>query len=297
MADETDVTGNVNYTLTAKELRAGKYKSAEFVEDSSDLEDLPENNLPRVSPETKCLKGKIKSKEVSYNVLFQLTYWIHSFGTKPRASLKSPLKKRQKTVAHDNEDTVSGHALTNSESKTKDSDSDNQPVSILDDDSKPRTSGDKSRMKKINSSKSKGEVSDKHDAMIKKLKSLVHACGVRKPWVKEFKDMPKPAQQIKKLREILTELGMTGRMSMEQAKRIKAERELAQELEDVKSFEQSMLKSSRGRIAESSLRPSLKQTHSEDEDSENDVDLKHRRRKIPPSRSIDAFIGSESDDD
>lgn len=45
-----------------------------------------------------------------------------------------------------------------------------------------------------------------------------------------FQDLDTPQQQIKKLKEILTDLGMTGRMSMEQAKAIKEKRELAQEL-------------------------------------------------------------------
>ena len=38
------------------------------------------------------------------------------------------------------------------------------------------------------------------------------------------------SQQIRKLKEMLSELGMSGRMSLEQAKSIKAKRELAQEL-------------------------------------------------------------------
>ncbi|KAG6878779.1 hypothetical protein C0993_008078 [Termitomyces sp. T159_Od127] len=259
MADERNAADSVNHPVTSKG-QAGKYKSAEFVEDSSDLEELPEDNLTRVSPETKFSRGKIKSKE-------------------PRTPLKSPLKKRRKTAANDNEGTVDGHTLTDSGSATKKSDeSDNDMASLPDDSPKPkkaRTSGDKSRIKK-----SKDEISDKHNATIKKLKSLVHACGVRKPWVKVFKDIPKPTQQIKKLREILTELGMTGRMSMEQAKRIRAEREIAQELADVKSFEQSMLKSSRGRVTEAVLRPSLKHADLEDEDSEEEDGPKHRRRKV-----------------
>jgi len=45
-----------------------------------------------------------------------------------------------------------------------------------------------------------------------------------------FQNLDTPQQQIKKLKEILTDLGMTGRMSMEQAKAIKEKRELAQEL-------------------------------------------------------------------
>lgn len=56
------------------------------------------------------------------------------------------------------------------------------------------------------------------------------ACGVRKQWAREFKDLTLPSEQIKRLREILAELGMEGRLSMEKAKEIKAKRELAKEL-------------------------------------------------------------------
>ncbi len=60
--------------------------------------------------------------------------------------------------------------------------------------------------------------------------SFVLACGVRKVWAKVFQGMDQPSQQIKKLKEILADLGMTSRMSLEQAKAIRAKRELAQEL-------------------------------------------------------------------
>lgn len=60
--------------------------------------------------------------------------------------------------------------------------------------------------------------------------ALVLACGVRKVWSKVFQGLDTSSQQIKKLKEILRELGMTGRMSMEQAKAIRERRELAQEL-------------------------------------------------------------------
>ncbi len=42
--------------------------------------------------------------------------------------------------------------------------------------------------------------------------------------------MDKPSQQIKKLKEMLSDFGMKGRYSMEQAKAIREKRELAQEL-------------------------------------------------------------------
>jgi hypothetical protein len=58
----------------------------------------------------------------------------------------------------------------------------------------------------------------------------VVACGVRKIWKKEFADLDTPSGQIKRLKEILKDLGMTGRLTLEKAKAIKAEREFAQEL-------------------------------------------------------------------
>lgn len=56
------------------------------------------------------------------------------------------------------------------------------------------------------------------------------ACGVRRVWAKEFKDLERHSDQIKRLKQILADLGMTGRMSLEQAKAIREKRELAQEL-------------------------------------------------------------------
>ena len=61
--------------------------------------------------------------------------------------------------------------------------------------------------------------------------SFVTACGVRKVWSREFKDiLDDKAAQIRRLKSILADLGMSGRLSMEKAKAIRAKRELAQEL-------------------------------------------------------------------
>lgn len=59
---------------------------------------------------------------------------------------------------------------------------------------------------------------------------------MRKVWSKVFQDLDTPSQQIKKLKEILADLGMSGRMSVEQAKGIKAKRELEQELRGFHPF-------------------------------------------------------------
>ena len=67
------------------------------------------------------------------------------------------------------------------------------------------------------------------------LQNFVNACGVRKVWSREFKDMDEAAQ-VQRLWDMLRELGMTGRLSLEKAKAIRAKRELAQELGAGSSF-------------------------------------------------------------
>ncbi|KAJ3824598.1 hypothetical protein F5880DRAFT_1558578 [Lentinula raphanica] len=112
----------------------------------------------------------------------------------------------------------------------------------------------------------------KDEETIKRLKSFVNACGVRKVWSKVFKDISdSPSKQIALLRKMLAELGMTGRLSLEQAKAIKERRELASELADVQSFEQSMKnqtsRSSRASKKETSDAESEKSSDEEDEEN------------------------------
>ena len=53
---------------------------------------------------------------------------------------------------------------------------------------------------------------------------------MRKVWAKEFKNIDSKSEQIRHLKRMLSDLGMSGRMSMEQAKAIKEKREFEQEL-------------------------------------------------------------------
>lgn len=123
-------------------------------------------------------------------------------------------------------------------------------------------------------------------------------------WSKEFKDLDKPSDQIRRLRQILADLGMTGRMSMDQAKVIREKREFAQELgafavacprlqaetipcpshtkhdfvEDVQEFAQKMEAAGRRRAQKSDAA---------EEAGLNDSDVEappKRRVSVPPSR-------------
>ncbi|KAJ6557336.1 hypothetical protein DFH09DRAFT_543271 [Mycena vulgaris] len=131
----------------------------------------------------------------------------------------------------------------------------------------------------------KGPELSKDEETIKRLKSLVLACGVRRVWAKVFKDVDQPSQQIRMLKEILADLGMSGRMSLEQAKAIKEKRELAQELEDVQAF------------AAAATRPKLTKASQEEEEEESEEEEHPAKRKMNARRSIMAFLEDQSDED
>lgn len=102
---------------------------------------------------------------------------------------------------------------------------------------------------------------------------------------------------------------MSGRMSLEQAKAIKAKREFARELEDIKDFEKKVVGGSEDRPS------SRKDSEASDEDESNDEEDKPRKKRIVgPSctsfdpfamltlpqnarNSINAFLGDQSDED
>ncbi|KAF9530323.1 hypothetical protein CPB83DRAFT_174704 [Crepidotus variabilis] len=145
----------------------------------------------------------------------------------------------------------------------------------------------------------------KDEETIKKLKGLVFACGQRKAWSKVFQGLDTSQQQIKKLKEMLTDLGMTGRMSMEQARAIKEKREFEQELEDVKAFAKAVEgRSSRSRGG--SGKGKSKESESEDgeaaapneiEDKSDDEDDAPRKRSVTARKSIMAFLQDQSSDE
>ncbi|OJA08073.1 hypothetical protein AZE42_02235 [Rhizopogon vesiculosus] len=122
-------------------------------------------------------------------------------------------------------------------------------------------------------------------------KAMVVACGVRKVWKKEFADLDTPSEQIKRLKEILKDLGMSGRLSLEKAKSIRAKRELAQELKDVQEF------------AETSRRREMRKENgvSENEDlgseSDDEDDTPPIKKKRTAGASILAFLQDQSDEE
>jgi len=73
------------------------------------------------------------------------------------------------------------------------------------------------------------KTSQKEEEELARLKSFVFKCGVRKIWKKELEGLSTPAS-IAKVKQILEELGLEGRPSLEKCKRIKESREYAEEM-------------------------------------------------------------------
>ncbi|KAN0109130.1 hypothetical protein V8E52_009652 [Russula decolorans] len=156
---------------------------------------------------------------------------------------------------------------------------------------------------KPNRSKQTSHTLSKDEETIKRLKSLVVACGVRKQWARELDGMNVNAQ-IAHIRKILSDLGMVGRPSMEQAREIRAQRELAQELDDVQKFERAIV-SGKPFKTENTTRRLAKRGDSK-ADNANDISGPGSESESvdrePPKmnnarRSIMAFLQDQSSDD
>lgn len=142
----------------------------------------------------------------------------------------------------------------------------------------------------------------KEEETIKELKALVWACGVRKMWAKELNGLDLDSQ-IVHIRKMLRDLGMKGRMSMEQASRIRDRREFAQELDDVQRFGRAVAAGKPFETEGTSKRVSKRggdkdkiPDDASDQDSESASD---RQQPVVNNarKSIMAFLQDQSSDD
>ncbi|KAJ8516518.1 hypothetical protein ONZ45_g6189 [Pleurotus djamor] len=243
-----------------------------------------------------------------------------------KSAVKETKVLRTLSMIPTNEDASMQSATTSSppRSKTATAVSKAEPQSesemsvLFDEPPKPKRAAKSSTSKtKVSRAKAaSGSKLTKDEETIKKLKSFVVACGVRKVWSKVFADIERPSQQISKLKEILAELGMTGRLSIEKAKAIREKRELAQELgidspsvtpeffiadvaspEDVKDFDKavnSVSKSRGGAKKKVAASSDTEERAASDSESEEEVTVK---RKSNARASIMAFLADQSDEE
>ncbi|TPX40502.1 hypothetical protein SeMB42_g05814 [Synchytrium endobioticum] len=99
--------------------------------------------------------------------------------------------------------------------------------------SKPdsKTASNKQKERRISSTKSKLDdpnISEKEQVKIENLKKYVIACGFKKRWAKEFEGLT-GKERVGRLEEMLKDMGVVGRATMEQCKKVKARREYEEE--------------------------------------------------------------------
>lgn len=157
-----------------------------------------------------------------------------------------------------------------------------------------------------------------NEQLIKTLQSQLVKCGIRKIWAFELKKCETENEKIKHLKNMLTEIGMTGRFSEGRAREIKEMRELQADLEAVKEGEKAWGMGRSSRRSGSGVKQDKKKseisddddddddksksgsTKNDDEEGEDDDDDEDMEVSVRARRKNDlAFLGSEesSDDD
>jgi hypothetical protein len=98
-------------------------------------------------------------------------------------------------------------------------------------------SGELKTKSKQKESKAKPQVqeTDPDAEETKKLQGWLVKCGIRKLWHRELAPYDNPKAKIRHLKQMLIDIGMTGRYSAEKASKIRETRELQADLEDVQA--------------------------------------------------------------
>ncbi|KAG8898668.1 hypothetical protein FRB99_007235 [Tulasnella sp. 403] len=175
--------------------------------------------------------------------------------SKEREKVKSEKKSRRKTVV------------------------DESDLSLLEDEP-PK----KAKKGKAQKTEKADKSLDKDEEMIKRLKSFVLACGIRKKWAKELEGL-NSSQQVTRLRGILADLGMTGRLSLEKAAKIKEKRDFEQEMEDVLEFDAKINGPRASRSSSKKDKP--KQSDEDESDKEASPGPSRGRKAQPPAQLLD----------
>ncbi|KAL4980624.1 hypothetical protein BDW66DRAFT_124422 [Aspergillus desertorum] len=158
-------------------------------------------------------------------------------------------------------------------------DSESEMSVVIDEEPQPKRQRQKStgatqaKGKKKAPTKVKDAGVDPNQAEIKRLQGWLIKCGIRKMWARELAPYDTPKAKIKHLKDMLKDVGMEGRYSLEKARQIKEERELRKDLE----------------MVQEGAKRWGKDTADDDSDS-------GRRRRLNRGRKALAFLESEGEE-
>lgn len=197
---------------------------------------------------------------------------------------QSKSKKDQKLQTKSDNNDVSDESDEAGEEAAKETtekvDSDSEMSIVLDEEPKPTRKRGKSseaasqKGKKKAVGKSKDGNLDPNEAEIKRLQGWLVKCGIRKVWSRELASYDTSKAKVKHLKDMLKDVGMEGRYSLEKARQIKEERELQADLEMIKEGEKQW---GRGSVEEES-------------------DRNQPRRRLNRGRQTLAFLDSDGEE-
>ncbi|EPS26792.1 hypothetical protein PDE_01731 [Penicillium oxalicum 114-2] len=203
---------------------------------------------------------------------------------KPSPAKTSSSRKDKQTLSDQSEmdeEEDSGHLHADA---TKD-DSESEMSVVYDEEPKPKPTRkskssegvSKKPVSKKGAAKGKDEDLDPDQAEIKRLQGWLVKCGIRKMWWRELQPYETPKAKIKHLKQMLEDVGMKGRYSLEKARQIRDERELKADLEQIQQ--------------------GAKQWGAEDEEEdEEDNDGPARPRRAARGRQALAFLDSDGEE-
>ncbi|EEP82728.1 predicted protein [Uncinocarpus reesii 1704] len=163
---------------------------------------------------------------------------IEKVPKRSRGIRKAPAKKRQTAIPDSDSETQVEGPEKGSQPQKKDVDeqegSESEMSVLVDEAPKPKRKTGKAPTKKGKTAKPNASKSvDADEADIKELQRWLGKCGIRKRWARELEGFETAKAKISHLKQMLKDVGMTGRYSDGKAKAIKEKRELQEDLEEV----------------------------------------------------------------
>ncbi|KAF2487508.1 hypothetical protein BDY17DRAFT_12615 [Neohortaea acidophila] len=266
LKNDEDVTINSARSRAEKELEldegffkdtaAWKNRSKDIVKAEADEADRLKNQpAPKAGTKRKSDEAPVQSKKRARKPTPTETEGAGKRSAK--TSKAAATKAKQADVPSDTgsslsdlpESDLGGVAKQDEKSREEEEESD---YSIVNDDPPPKQkrqkkstspAAKKSQPKKQSKpDKAKSSTADKGKELspdeeeIKRLQSWLLKCGVRKLWHRELAPYDSAKDKIRHLKRMLDDVGMTGRFSAEKAKQIKEARELKDELEAAREF-------------------------------------------------------------
>ncbi|KAL2835049.1 transcriptional regulator [Aspergillus cavernicola] len=204
------------------------------------------NSTKRAKPKLSSAPRKRRKTSIESEAASGLDDEESEEATKPaKRQPKAPAKKKTQPEPSEEkviDDSGAEQQGSNSPEKNKKAggDSESEMSVVLDEESQPKrqrqkksTGAASEKPKKKAPAKGKNADADPNQAEIKRLQGWLIKCGMRKIWSRELAPYDTPKAKIEHLKNMLKEVGMEGRYSVEKARQIKEERELREDLEMV----------------------------------------------------------------